>query len=336
MSNYRSSDVVFTICQDNARKVVDIRDLNSNAEEVLGFTQIEMRNKPLTDFLPPRIRALVNEYVEFEDDANDVGSVLSKVQNFLMLDKQGREVAFRLKIVRSEALDANSYFKLILQDKQGIKKNEAFKRVLVENFKGHEAVDASTGLPDRGSIFKDLELVLHYVNKGEVKATFAVIEIDDSEKISVRYGQAAYRAVQQHIASLARKHLRSEDTLGTLSPSRMGLILVDANLESARMVLNRYRIHIGSTPCPLPTGTPLNVTVSITFAEVGVREHERSILDDCEYAMNRQKTSNNALLEVGNIEKRGSDERRKQFMSVEFERRASQDRRSLFNPFGKS
>lgn len=334
MLNHRSSDVVFTICQDNSRKVVDIRDANANAEEVLGFSQIELRNKPLIDFLPARIKELVNEYVEYEDDANDVGSVLSKVQNFLMLDKQGREVAFRARIVRSEALDANAYFKLILQDKQGIKKTEAFKRVLVENFKGHEAIHPETGLPDRGSIFKDLELTLHYVNKGEIKASFAVIEIDDFEKLRGRYGASSFRAMQQHVAALARKHLRAEDTVGTLSPARLGLILVDAELESARMVLNRYRGRINATPCPMPDGSLVPLTVSMAFAQIGVGEHERTILDDCDYVMNTQKTGNNAMIEVGDVEKRGGNDRRKQNIPVEFERRKNPERRSLFNLFG--
>lgn len=326
MLGHRSSDAVITICQNNELQLVEIREINQNAEDILGFAPFEMNGKDLKEFLPDRIQELITEYVEFEEDANDVGAVLGKVQNFVMLDKQGRDVAFRLKVVRSESLDRHSYFKLILQDKQGIKRNEAFRSMLMENFKGHEAIDPDTGLPDRNSIAKDLELILHYVSKGEITASFALIEIDNFSKLEAHYGKISCAKLHRHIADLARKNLRNEDTVGTLSPSQLGLILLDAGQEPARMVLNRFRWLIGSTPYMIDEKTPLSFTISVSFTEIGDRDYNSSLIEDCEYVMQSEKTANNALLQVGNVEKRRED-RRKSNVNVEFDRRSGVDRR---------
>jgi len=326
MLGHRSSDAVITICQNNELKMVEIRDINRNAEDILGYAPFEMNMKELVQFLPVRIQELIHEYVEYEEDANDVGSVLGKVQNFVMIDKQGREVTFRLKVVRSESLDQHSYFKLILQDKQGIIRNEAFRKMLMENFKGHEAIDATTGLPDRNSIAKDIELILHYVSKGELISSFAIIEIDNFDKIADRYEAQTALQLHQHIAALAKKNLRTEDTIGTLSRSQMGLILLDAGLEPARMVLNRFRWLIGSTPYIMSNKAPLAFTVSVSFTQIGGRDQNSSIIEDCEFVLKTEKNSNNALLQVGNVEKRRED-RRKSTVPVEFDRRSGMDRR---------
>src|SRR5579883_1997805 len=155
--SHRSNDAVITICQDNDRKSIEIRGLNKPAEDVLGYPAGEVSGQPLIRFLPARIQTLLSEYVEYENDGNDVGNVLSKVQSFCILNQQGREVAFRLKVLRSEALDKNACFRLILQDRIGVRKEEAFRAILRENFKGHEVLDPNTNLPDRNSLVKDLE-----------------------------------------------------------------------------------------------------------------------------------------------------------------------------------
>src|SRR5689334_16453004 len=111
--SHRSNDAVITICQDNTRRVVEIRELNGPAEEALGYQKATVAGKPLTGILPERIQKLLEEYVEFEDDGNDVGNVLSKVKSFCIVNTKGREVAFRLKVLRSESLDKNAYFRLI-------------------------------------------------------------------------------------------------------------------------------------------------------------------------------------------------------------------------------
>jgi len=329
---HRSNDAVITICQNNEKQSIEIRDVNKVAEEATGFAPPEIVGQPLGKFLPDRIVQLIKEYVEFEDDANDVGSVLSKVQSFALIDKQGRELSFKLKVVRSESLDRNAYFKLILQDMMGIRRNEAFRAILQENFKGHEVIDADTGLPDRYSIDKDLELVLYYVNKSELKACFALLEIDGFDDLMGRYGKPNCTGIVKHVAAIAKQNLRGDDTLGIISPPQVGILLIDTNVESARMVLNRLRWLIAANPLTLDDKSQVSITVSIGFSGIGGRVNDRNLLSDCETYMTAIRgKGTNALVEIGEVDKRQrGEDRRKTSMSVSFDRRKG-PRRTIEN-----
>ncbi|MBY0407327.1 MAG: PAS domain-containing protein, partial [Rickettsiales bacterium] len=145
MPGHRSNDAVVTICQNNSAKSIKITAMNKPGEELLGYAEPELSGKDLADILPPRIATLLSEYVEFEADANDVGQVLSKVQSFATMGKNGKETGWRLKIVRSDSTADSIFFELILQDKTGLRKNEALRAAIRENFKGHEVLDADIG-----------------------------------------------------------------------------------------------------------------------------------------------------------------------------------------------
>lgn len=328
---YRSNDPVLTICQDNQSKRVEILDINHAVEELLGFSSADMAGKSLSEFLPTRIATLLHEYVEFEDDGNDVGNVLSKVQSFCLHDHKGREVLFRLKVLRSESLDRNAYFKLILQSSQGNRRNEAFRAILRENFKGHEVIDPHTGLPDRNSLNKGIELVLFYVHKNELKASFALLELDGAKAIAEKYGSDVPHAIRRHIANIAKQNLRTDDTVGSLPQDRLGLILLDTNTESARMVLNRLRWLIAAHPYVLPDNVMLPVTVSIGFAQLGSRTADKNIISEAEVFIDRLHGQNNgnALQEIPDIDFRtASHDRRKHAISVPFDRRRNDRRNS--------
>jgi diguanylate cyclase (GGDEF)-like protein len=299
MLGHRSNDAVITICQDNGRHAIEIRELNKPAEDVLGFNSATVSGRPLMHFLPERIQTLLKEYVEYDDDGNDVGIVLSKVQSFCIVNNEGKEVAFRLKVLRSESLDKNAYFRLILQDRSGGRQNEAFRAALRDNFKGHEVLEPHTGLPDRGSLVKDLELVHYYVNKEALRACTAVVEIDRFQDVKGKHGEDAVYDLLKHVAGIARQNLRGDDTIGCIGPDRLGILIMDTNPESARMVLNRLRWLIAAAPLALENRDPIPATVSIAFARVSQQTQEKDILGSLEASLAAPAASaGNALVEV--------------------------------------
>ncbi len=299
MLGHRSNDAVITICQDNSRQAIEIRELNQPAEDVLGFDSATVSGRPLIHFLPNRIQTLLNEYVEYDDEGNDVGIVLSKVQSFCIVNNQGKEVAFRLKVLRSESLDKHAYFRLILQDRAGGRQNEAFRAALRDNFKGHEVLEPHTGLPDRGSLIKDLELVHYYVNKEALKACVAVVEIDHFQDVKGKHGEDAVYDLLKHVAGIARQNLRGDDTIGCIGPDRLGILIMDTNPESARMVLNRLRWLIAAAPLAPENREPIPATVSIAFGRVDQQSQDKDMIPKLEATLEEPASgAGNALLEV--------------------------------------
>lgn len=302
---YRSNDAVITICQNNSAKSIEIHDINKQAEDLTGYSKGDLMAKRLTDILPPRIAEMLTEYVEFESDANDVGAVLSKVQSFSIVGKNGKETGFRLKVVRDESTTSRMIFKLVLQDRMGLRQNEALRKIIQDNFKGHEALDPDTGLPDRSSLAKDIELVGHYTSKADLRSCFALLQIDHFDELFSQYGRDKCQQMLKHVAQVCRQNLRPDDVVGSTSHKRVGVLLIDTTPESARMVFNRLRWQIAANPFALPDKTTIGLSVSISFSRIVGGLANKKLLADCEGAMDEMGAAAiNALLEVGEGDKR--------------------------------
>ncbi len=302
---YRSSDAVLTICQNNKAKSIEISNINKPAEEMLGYENSELASKPLASLLPARIAELLSEYVEYGSDANDVGNVLSKVQSFSIIGRDGKESAYRHKIVRAESTGAMLMFNLVLQDTMGFRKNEALRKAIQDNFKGHEVLDPDTGLPDRNSLAKDVELMGYYNSKSDLRTCFALLQLDHFDELLSQYGRPACVAIIRHIAHICRQNLRPDDVVGSVNNKRVGVLLLDTTPESARLVFNRLRWQIAANPYTLPDRTNIGLSVSISFGRVVSGLGDRKLIDNCEsFLDNEGARVVNALIEVEEGDKR--------------------------------
>jgi diguanylate cyclase (GGDEF)-like protein len=281
--------------------------VNKIAEDMLGYKNSDLSGRGLASILPPRIAEMMGEYVEYAADANDVGEVLAKVQSFAIIDKNGKETGFRLKVVRSESSGDSINFKLVLQDRMGLRKNEALRQAIQENFKGHEVLDPTTNLPDKYSLGKDIELMGYYNSKSDLRTCFAILQIDHFDDYFSQYGHHICVAIVRHIAMVCRQNLRPDDVVGTVAAKRLGVLLLDTTPESARMVFNRLRWQIAANPFDLPNKTTLGLSVSITFARIGGVIADRNLIDDCAAALDGMGADiANALVEIDEADKRSA------------------------------
>jgi len=296
LHSYRKTDAVLIVCQNNAKKTVEIAAINEEATRLLGYTNPDIVSKPLSAILPERINSTIAEFVGYEEDSNDLLAVLGKVRNFSVKSADGNEHEFRLRIIRGEAMDKNPWFHLVLVNEEAIRQSNAFRNVLKENFKGHEVLDERTGLPDRASIIKDLELVVYHVRDKNISASFAIIDIHFFEGLLKEYGSKVCTQLHQHIAKVCKLKLRPEDTIGTLSERLLGLILVDAAHDATRMILNRLRWEIGISPLELSKKRDLLAQVNIVYIPVDGREREGEILEKSEsFALSRRNKAINGV-----------------------------------------
>lgn len=302
---YRSDDIVITICQNNAAKSIEIIELSKAAEDALAYSSASLVHQPIRKILPPRIAEMLSEYVEYEPDANDVGQVLSRVQSFSIVGANGKEVGYRMKVVRAESNDSNMTFKLVLQDKAGLRQNEAVREALQENFKGHEVLDSEMGLPNKHSLTKDVELMGFYSNKSGLRSCFAILQLDHYDSVFSQYGRDACLEIMKHVSVVSRQNLRPDDVLGMINHKRIGVLIIDTGQEAARIVLNRLRWQVAANPFILPDKTSIGLSVSISFSMISSGPADKNLIDECESALiNMGDESVNALLEVGEAEKR--------------------------------
>ncbi len=324
---YRKSDAVVIVRQNNARRLIEVMAMNAEAEELTGHASGALAGLPLAEILPPRLKAIIADFIEYEDAGNDLLAVLGKVRNFALLLPDGTEKEFGLRIIRGESVDRNAWFHLIVENDRKTRERGAFRKLLKENFKGHEVLDEHTGLANRLSILKDIELALHSVRSNNISASFAILDINHYDRLKSQIGEGGIHQLHRHIGGICKTKLRQEDTICTLSERSLGLLLVDASQESTRQVLNRLRWAIGTSPLKLGREDFI-AHVNIGFTPLGGRIGETDILEKCEEYMTqlRARASNAIQLIILDNRRAQDSDRRRQHVPVAVDRRQG-DRR---------
>ncbi len=299
MLAYRVDDAVLTVCQNNLSKSIEIMEISESACLLLGYSAAEITGRKLVNFIPQRLSELLDEYVEYEENSNDLGAVLSKVQNFSVISRNDEEKTFRLKVVRGESTRNKITFRLVLQDSIYRRKDEALRKIIQDNFKGHEILHPLLNLPDRRSLEKDIELAVYYHRKNAMHSSFLLIKPDNLEKLSTQYSQQQCLEFIKHIARICRSNLRPDDVLGAVSDSLLGILLLDAVSESTRMVANRLRWKISSQAYKFSDNSLISLSASMCYYDIdGDISPELLVAKSIDKISAFDKDSTNILSEV--------------------------------------
>lgn len=281
----RKGDILIGVMQNNREKCVRILSLNDSGEKLVGFSETELANQSLDIILPPKISEMITDYLEYEDDANDLADVLSRVREFSLRNRKGEIIPLILKITRAEPVEGQPGFTLILRDNRLQQELEQNRRSFFDNMKGHEVIDEISSLPNRTTFLKDLELVSFYVKTRGSRACVGMIQVDGIEAVEEQFGPAGIQAVLTAIGHTCRVTLRQDDTCGALGNHLIGVVILDAGVESAGIVFNRLRWNINSHPVEMGHGKTYTPSVSIGYAEVPADCDLEKILAICEAAM---------------------------------------------------
>lgn len=281
----RKNDILIDVLQNNGEKAVRVLSINDSGESLCGFSQAELANQPLDIILPPKISEMITDYLEYEDDANDLADVLSRIREFSLRNRAGEIIPLTLKITRSELVEGHQTFTLIMRDNRLQQELEQNRRDFFDNMKGHEVIDEITALPNRTTFLKDLELVSYYVTTKGTRACIGILEPDGLDALHEQHGAGAVKEVLTAIGHNCRATLRQDDACGSLGSNRVGLIILDAGVESAAIVFNRLRWNINSKSIALGHGHSYTPTVSIGYTEVPAQCDLEKTLAICEAAL---------------------------------------------------
>ena len=153
-----------------------------------------------------------------------------------------------LKILNREPYGRNARFDLLLRDLTIQLEFEAKRRSIVESLRGFEVLDEITGLPNRPSLLKELEMVTYFVGSRDINASFVIVEISQQNHLEESFGRLGSRAIRKSVAQRLKSALREGDSIGMLDSNRYGVILMDADKDSTMLAINRLRISVTSQP----------------------------------------------------------------------------------------
>lgn len=293
---FRQSDAVLTIAQYNERHAIEVTAVNEVASQIVGYSPDELTGMAFRELVPIKIAEMLDDYVEYEAGHNDVGDVLRKVRDFQLKSKNGKHMPFTVKIVRHNS-QQHDEFMLIMHDEEAQRSKNAVMSALRENFEGHAALDADTGLPDRSSFEKGVDLVFLHRENIANGVCIALLEIDNYETILAKCGISACHKAMQDIAALCRQNLRGNDVVAQFDKNRLALILVGTKREPAKIVLNRLRWLIAGLRIQTKQGMDASSTVSLIFDEIDAHSQPDELLKHIEKVLDsKPKESTNVLV----------------------------------------
>jgi diguanylate cyclase (GGDEF)-like protein len=137
--------------------------------------------------------------------------------------------------------------------------------------------DALTGVYNRRYIDRRLVEEIARARRQQYRISCMYIDIDHFKQVNDKVGHQGGDEVLREVAIRIKAELRISDALGRFGGEEFVVLLIDADLESARRVADRIRASVADTPVDLPGGEAIAVSVSIGVATLDDFERDHAI-----------------------------------------------------------
>jgi hypothetical protein len=221
----RKDDVILVISQDNENQSIEVSEVKGEinvVEELFGFTPNDLIKKDFNALLPERIRENIQDYVEYEQFGNDIADVLKRTPNFCVKHQNGETIDVELRVQQGLMGDHPRYI-LIMTDKS--KSGGACIAALEANAV-ELSLDEATGFFTRDGFISQGEIVMRFLNQGEIKASLALIE---------------WRGESNAVVAALKRNFRKSDQLAHLGNGIYGALLLKTDNVGAEIALQRLQ-----------------------------------------------------------------------------------------------
>jgi two-component system cell cycle response regulator len=152
--------------------------------------------------------------------------------------------------------------------------------------------DPLTGLRNRRYVRRHLDAVLRGTG-----AAVLLLDVDHFKRVNDTYGHAAGDIVLREVADRVRAHLRAADVVARYGGEEFMVVMSGATAEDARLVAERLRSAIASSPVALD-GQALVVTASVGVAAGGAGTGCDDVVGAADAALYRAKNSGRNRVEA--------------------------------------
>ena len=148
-------------------------------------------------------------------------------------------------------------------------------------------IDGLTGLLNRGSWEDTAVDILRWHQRLGLPAALLMIDIDHFKRINDVHGHLTGDEVIRAVAGIIRRCIRDVDVPGRYGGDEFGIVLVQTEAETARLVAERIRLSVLA-------GEPDGIPVSMSTVSIGIATND----DDMNDARAWVKRADVALLEA--------------------------------------
>jgi len=161
--------------------------------------------------------------------------------------------------------------------------------------------DSLTGMNNRRRILTLCELEFQRSRRFNHPMSILMMDLDDFKAVNDTHGHNIGDQVLTTVAMRCREQMRNIDLIGRYGGDEFLVLLVETNLEAARIVAERIRSHVAEAPVDTDIGQ-LNITVSVGITAL---EKDTSNLDAL---LNRADKAMYAAKKTGRNRVKGSSQ----------------------------
>jgi diguanylate cyclase (GGDEF)-like protein len=151
--------------------------------------------------------------------------------------------------------------------------------------------DELTGLANRRSFMRSLDIELERARRSSSPLTMAIIDIDHFKRVNDTYGHPAGDEVLRSLAATIKGAMRMTDVVGRLGGEEFAILMPDTDVRAAHNVCDRLRVLSAGKAICLGTAGEINVTLSCGIALLEPEERSDHWVSRADSALYEAKAS---------------------------------------------
>lgn len=285
----RKIDAVVSIRQDSVSRKITVTNMNAAAERLFGYGAKEISGKNFNSLLPPRINEILDEYMDFENEALDFAMVARRIPNFQILSKKGEIISASLKVFNLVGQGGGiQEYELLMRDITLIKKIAELKEFITNNPDGIQEKDEETGLPSINTVVYAIDAAYSFIGQhSSLDVSFAMVEVGNLEYYRQNYSPYVVNEIIGTLGTIIKKCLRAEDVIGYMGDGILALVLIDCNVESARSVFGRVQKKVASSKITMQDGQGVSLSLGIAYTQMRKDRDMTPMINACEEALDK-------------------------------------------------
>ena len=212
----RFNDAVLVVTQDNSHGQLTVNACNERAVKLIGYSEAEIISLDFRELLPPDIREIIEDNLEFRENGRGIDDVLQKISNFRLLGSRGREVPVKMRVLRGVSDSGHIAFRIIMNDTSLI--------TILQDARKEYSI-----LAGKESLTRDMNQIIKHGQTYGYISSFAIISFSD--------GNSHLKRAEKMIESA----MRDTDIVGFLNDQNLVYIMPDTPAANAITPLLRFK-----------------------------------------------------------------------------------------------
>ncbi len=148
--------------------------------------------------------------------------------------------------------------------------------------------DALVPISNRRSFMRELARAIRAIERYGTPGCVLYFDLNDLKRVNDKHGHAAGDAVLRHVAEVLLRHLRASDVFARLGGDEFGVILMWADLETARAKAQTLAALVDERPI-MWNGEPIQIGVAYGAYAFAPGQHADEVLNAADREMYRCK-----------------------------------------------